>query len=653
MLPQLIRMTPAAILSLLLMFAPAQAAEHPDKEAQLILHMLDYVSVDYGATVLLGKVINENEFAEQVGFAEQSAKLLGVMPEHPRRATLVMEALELAHSVRSKAQPEQVRAAAQQLRRAIIDIYQVPVSPRAIPDLPKAVALYQRECASCHGVSGYGDGPDGNALSPKPADFHNNARMNQRSIYGLYNTITLGVSGTAMQGYSKLSDDERWALAFLTSNMRTSKERIELGQKYWDQRDFRGSFPDMVALTTLTSDEVVSQHGDHTRAVYDYLRANPQSLSPSRHSTLLIATEQLDNALTHYRSGDQAKARKVAIAAYLEGFEPMELGLDTIDSPLRRDIEREMLTIRQLIDNNTPSDKVAQKIDYTKGLLKRADELLRAGKLTVGGAFASSMFILLREGLEGILLLSAIIAFVVKSGQRKALRYIHAGWIGAVLLGLFTWSAATWLVDISGASREITEGVTALVAAAMLIYVGFWLHNKVNAQAWRSLMRDQVNAALEDKTLWTLTLVSFFAVYREIFETVLFYQALWAQTGEGARHGLWGGMLAAAAGMVAIGWGVFRFGIRLPLGPFFSAASILMAVLAVVFAGQGIAALQEAGLINRSTVNFVSLPVLGIFPTFQTLLAQVSVIGILILCYGLPNRRQAAMPKEVPNPSRP
>lgn len=633
------RITHAAIVSFLILLLPcAHANEQHDKDAQIILHMLDYVSVDYGATVLLGKVLNEKEFHEQIGFAENAAQLLGGLPEHPRRAALVMEALELAHNVKIKSPPEQVSAAAQQLRKSIIDIYHVPVSPRAAPVLATAITLYQRECASCHGSQGYGDGPDGLTLNPRPADFHNTARMNQRSVYGLYNTITLGVSGTAMTGYPGLSDEERWALAFLTSNMRTSPERIEQGRQFWEQRDFRGSFPDLIALTTLTSDQVAARHGDHTRAVFDYLRANPQSLKISRHSTLLFATEQLDDALTLYRNGDQTNALRVAIAAYLDDFEPMELSLDNLDIELRYTIEQAMLEMRQLINNKMPVEKVAQQVDRTKELLKQADELLRAGKLSVGSAFASSAFILLSEGLEGILLLTAIIALLVKSGQRSALVYIHAGWGSALLLGLLTWAATTWLIDVSGFSRKITGGSAALITSAMLIYVGFWLHDKAHAQSWHTLMRNQVSVVLRDKTLWTLALIAFFAVYREVLETVLFYQSLWVQTGENARPGLWGGMVIATLTLAAISWGLFRFSIKLTLSSLFAATSILLAVLAIIFAGQGVATLQEADLITKSPVNFISLPTLGIFPTFQTLLVQVSVIGILILSYGLATR---------------
>jgi len=627
--------------SILILLMPAvHANPASERQAQTVLHMLDYLSVDYGGSVLFGKVLNESEYKEQAEFAGQSVKLLAGLPEHPLQEAMVKDAQQLARSVNEKAPAEQVSASAQQLRREIIAAYKIPVSPRNAPDSQRAAVLFQQLCVKCHGAEGRGDGPEGKTLDPKPANFHDATRMGQRSVYGLYNTISLGVAGTGMVGFTKLSEDERWGLAFLASNLHNQPERIDLGRRLWEKRDFQGAVPNLVALTTLTANEVGINHGDNTRAVFEYLRAAPQALVATRHATLIFATEQLDQALTRYRAGDQAGAQRFAIAAYLEGFEPMEMSLVSLNAQLRLDIEREMMAIRQLIYGGAPVETLAMKIEQAKVMLSQADELLREGKLTVTGAFISSLFVLLREGLEAILVLAAVIAFVVKSGQRDALVYIHAGWGGALLMGILTWVAATWLVDISGAGREITSGFTALIASAMLIYVGFWLHDKTHAQAWQKFLKDKVGAALEKKTLWALALISFFAVYREIFETVLFYQALWAQTSDGTRPALWSGVLTAGMLLLAIGWGLFRFGIRLPLGPFFTGTSILLAFMAVVFAGQGVASLQEAGIVATSPINFISLPMLGVLPTTQTLLAQVAVIGILILCYRIPIRRR-------------
>ena len=649
-----IRMISTAIsVTLLMLLMPvAHADEASEREAQTILHMLDYLSVDYGGSVLFGKILNEGEYKEQAEFAAQSVKLITRLPEHPLLANMIRDAQKLANDVADKSPAEEVSAEAQELRKDIIVAYNIPVSPRQVPDSQRAVVLYQQLCVRCHGAEGYGNGPESEMLNPRPANFRDATRMGKRSVYGLYNTISLGVTGTAMPKFPQLSDDERWGLAFLASNFHNLPERLDLGRRLWEDREFQGAIPNLVALTTLTANEVSIDYGDNTRAVFEYLRAEPHALVATRHATLLFAAEKLDNAMASYRAGNKTEAQRFAIAAYLEGFEPMEISLVNLNAQLRLDIEHEMMAIRKLIYDGAPAEALAVKIQRAKQMLSQADELLREGKLSITGAFISSLFVLLREGLEAILVLAAVIAFVVKSGQRSALIYIHAGWGGALMLGILTWMAATWLIDISGAGREITSGVTALIASAMLIYVGFWLHDKTHARAWQKFLKDKVGAALEQKTVWALALIAFFAVYRELFETVLFYQALWTQTTLDTRPAIWGGMLTAGLTLFAVGWGLFRFGIRLPLGAFFSATSVLLAIMAVIFAGQGVASLQEAGIVEVSPINFISLPMLGVLPTTETLMAQVAVIGILILCYRIPIRHKRGDQTDNPPASR-
>jgi high-affinity iron transporter len=192
------------------------------------------------------------------------------------------------------------------------------------------------------------------------------------------------------------------------------------------------------------------------------------------------------------------------------------------------------------------------------------------------------------------------------------------------------------LIDVSGATRELTEGATALVAAVILLYVGFWLHDKSHAEVWRSFIEQHLHQALQRGTLWALAGLSFLAVYREAFETVLFYQALWQQAGESAHGSVVIGFVCAAAVLAIAAWGIVRSGVRLPIGAFFTVCSILMAVLAVVFTGHGIKALQEGDVIPASPVGLVSAPILGFYPTIQTILAQVAVLVVIILMYAWP-----------------
>ncbi|HVF33773.1 MAG TPA: FTR1 family protein, partial [Candidatus Saccharimonadia bacterium] len=248
----------------------------------------------------------------------------------------------------------------------------------------------------------------------------------------------------------------------------------------------------------------------------------------------------------------------------------------------------------------------------------------------------SAFLILFREGLEAILVVAAVLALVLRSGQREAVRYVHLGWAGALVAGALTWFAARALVDVSGAAREVTEGVSALLASAILLYVGFWLHGKSHAQAWNAFISRHLKGAMTSRAVWALAGVSFLAVYHEAFETVLFYETLWAQEGEAGGGSIVLGFAAALVALLVVGVAIFRYGMRLPIGPFFAISALLMAILAVVFAGQGIAALQEAGVVDASVVAFPRIEWLGIHPTAQTLAAQAVALAVVVAIYARP-----------------
>ena len=161
-----------------------------------------------------------------------------------------------------------------------------------------------------------------------------------------------------------------------------------------------------------------------------------------------------------------------------------------------------------------------------------------------------------------------------------------------------------------------------------LVYMSFWMHNKPYADRWRTFLQDQLRDALSARTMWALALVSFLAVYREAFETVLFYQALWTQAAP-AYAPVLGGLLAPAVALILLGWLILRGSVRLPLGLFFGATSVLLVLLAVIFVGKGIAALQEAGTLPVDPVNFPSIPALGLYPNLLGLVLQTILILII------------------------
>ena len=626
-----------ALFALLIVFASVVQA---NESAQTIVHMLDYVSVDYPEFVKDGKVLDEAEYKEQQEFAGQVIELLGKLDGGPQREQILTRANALKGAIDAKAAGAEVSRLATDLRWQVIDAYKLAVAPKRAPEIDRGKALFAAQCAACHGATGRGDGPAGKGLEPPPSNFHDAERMAQRSLYGLYSTISLGVAGTSMQGYSQLSEDERWALAFYTGTLCYRDAELARGKALWESGELARGAGTLRAVSTTTDRAVSERAGADAAAAFAWLKANPASASLGAESPIEYSRRLLGESVAAYRAGRRDEAQRLALDAYLEGFELAEASLDTLDRNLRQEVETQMIAYRDLMRRGEPAENVAKLAERIDGLLEASAEKLGTEGLSPTTAAVSAFFILLREGLEALLVVAAIIALLRKAGRREALPWIHAGWIGALVLGFATWIVASTLIAMSGATRELTEGVTALLAAAILLYVGVWLHGKSNARAWQAFIDRHLKGALERGTLTALAGVSFLAVYREAFETVLFYQALWQQAGAGAQGSILVGFACAVAVLAILAWVILRYSVRLPIGLFFAISGALLSILAVVFTGHGVKALQEAGLIAASPFGEVNLPALGVYATVESLTAQAIVLVLACCGYAWAQRAQ-------------
>lgn len=630
---------PLALLALAIGLAAGPAmADEPDPFAP-ILHALDYLAVDYAGAVKDGKILDQGEYDEQVEFAASVPTMIAGLPARPERAALEATAAGLLAAIRAKRSAGEVAAVAGDLRRRIIDLYEVRVAPRQLPDLAPAAADFTTHCAVCHGATGRGDGPGAKGLTPPPADLTDARRMDELSLFSLYNTITLGIKGTAMTGFAPLSEAQRWGLAFYVSTLATPAAERERGARRWKDGAERSELHDLRALVMATPKEVAARSGGDGAAVLAYLRSAPGALAAAHESPLDLSVRLLGESLAAYRQGDTARAHQLAITSYLEGFELVEAPLAAVDGGLKNRVEGEMLRYRTLIQSRAPRDVVEAEARTILSLLETARRRLDAARLSPVTTFSSALVILLREGLEAILVLAALVAMLIKSGRREALRYVHAGWIAALVLGAVTWVAASYVVTLSGASREVTEGVTALLAAVMLLYVGFWMHRHAHAARWKAFIETKVEAALSGRTRWALASIAFLAVYREAFETVLFYQALWIEADAPGRLAVAGGFAAAAVALALLAWLILKMGLRLPVGWFFGVGSALLAVLAVVLAGKGIAALQQAGRLPIGPLDLPPIPSLGVYPTWQGVLTQLALVVVILAAFTYSRRR--------------
>lgn len=633
-----VRFAAFLLFGLLVVLSPAQADEATQPDVSQTWQMLDYLAVDYAGAVRQGNVVSTSEYEEMREFARHARDKVEALPSSPSSPALRTQADQLVALIDDKASEADVARQAHALADALLQAYPVPTAPTRAPDLARGATLYQEQCAACHGATGHGDGPAGVKLSPRPIDFTDQSRADQRSVLSLYEVITQGVADTPMTSYkASLSDDDRWALAYYVGTLAYANASGD-GSKAWERNnDARGAIASPSELARARVSELAETVGAvQARLIIGYLRAHPDAVHQALEGVPL-ARARLSASLDAYRRGSVEEAQQLALSSYLDGIEPVEARLDARDSALRARIETAMGAYRTSLSKTGNGDAVASQAHAVETLLQEAERMLAAAAASPAATFIGALTILVREGLEALLVVVALIAFLRKADRHDATRYVHAGWTLALLAGLITWGIASYAISISGASRELTEGLSSLFAAAVLLGVGLWMHQKSIGGRWQAYLKAKMTTALDRKSAWFVFGLTFISVYREVFETILFYTALW---NEGQGMWLLAGLLTGAVLLGIIAWLLLRSSRRLPLGTFFSISSAVIAVLAVVLTGKGVAALQEAGWTAVTVAPAPSIDWLGIYPTWQSLLAQLAVTLMLAVGFAV-NRWRA------------
>lgn len=625
-LRRLKRATLHAIILLMLplfLFARANAAEIPDNVAQLrqLAQLAEYIGVDYAEAVKDGQVINDNEYLEMMEFSQLIITKSSLAATADAESLAVL-AKALQRAIHDKKGVEEIRQMSASLRGTLLGLIPQLSLPERVLSQEKIRPIFETTCGSCHGVSGQGDGVLAAQLDPTPTDFTDKERALNRSILGLYDAITNGIDDTAMPAFQQLTEQERWSLAFYVGGLA-----------------FQSSEPthnelNITKLQLINHNplQLAAARPDITLQALESLRANPSTLFKASQDPLAITWERLQAAQKAHQKGDFSTASEFAVSAYLDGFELIENSLDAHDKTLRQSIESNMMALRQLTNRADVNGELGALMTETRHLLDDAQRLLSESTLSEGTLFTASLVILLREGLEALLVIIALMTVLIRTERQDALKYVHLGWIGALLAGGATWIAAQSLITITGANREIMEGIAALLAALVLLYVGIWMHSKTQAAQWQAYIQQHINAQLKSGTLWGLAALAFVAVYREVFETVLFYQSLLTQAVSTQYSSVGGGFALGLLLLAILAWVLIRFSVKLPIAKFFSVTTYLLLALAFVLMGKAVSALQEAAIIGMTSLP-VSFEIdwIGVKSTWQGVLAQLSVLLVYLV----------------------
>lgn len=595
------------------------------EELRQLVQLAEYVGVDYASAVSNGKVVDQGEYQEMVEFAgiilEKSTALL------TGDGQIKMLAQSLQTAIANKQSVAMIQAVSSDLRGLLLTLSPQLSLPRSLSANSKIKMMFQNDCSSCHGSLGSGDGPLAQQLNPMPTDFTDKSRALNRSILGLYDAISGGIEGTAMPSFKHLTEKERWSLAFFVDGLAfTADEKQEMSLK---------SALTIQDVVMFSPSELTSKRTEIEPRLVEITRANPALLFSSEESPLSITRHRLEESNTAYQKGDYDNAKRLAVSAYLDGFELIENSLDAKDKALRQSIESDLLNLRQQLSDRQNVKQLEQSLVKIFTQLEQAEQVLTESSMSNATLFSASFIILLREGLEALLVVIALFTVLLRSKKEEAIKYVHLGWGIALVAGVLTWLVAQHLVAISGASREIMEGVAAMVAAIVLFYVGFWMHSKTQAAQWQTYIQQNIDRSLKAGTLWGIAGLAFIAVYREVFETVLFYQSLLTQTAPSQEFALVGGFVFAVAVLMLLTWLMIKYSVKLPISRFFSTTTYLLLALSFVLAGKAISALQEAAVIGISPLPIhFQIEWLGVNSTWQGIVTQFLILLFSSLLFG-------------------
>jgi len=585
-------------------------------QAGYIVHMLNYLSNDYKNAVENGKVKSEDELKEMISFAGNIDKEIKALEINTsQKDTLLGYSAKIVELVNNHADQSKLKDVSASAKRFLLLNTGLKTFPTNYPSISKGKTIYTENCAKCHGDKGNGEGEDGKLLDPKPRNFLDNEKMSGISPFAAFNTVRYGIEGTGMKAHNNLTDSEVWDVAFYVLHLRH-------GQK-------------TKTAPTLSLEQIATKSDDELKTLVDgQSLSSIRTYEPDSNNEKAIdkAKSLLAKAHDLCLASDLEGADKLVTLAYLEGIEPYEFELKKTNPELIPIIEKQIAKIHETIQNKEAAQTVRE--------LKKLDELLGKVESSVGGKDYKPLFsafmtlsILMREGLEALLVIIIFMNILSVTNLEQWKKYVHLGWISAIGVGVLLWMGLGEIIKSSKLKMELLEGSLTLTAVFLLVYVGFWLHKKSSIEQWKEFIQQKIKSETGKASFWGIFSLSFLVVFREIFESILFISTVDIQSrGEHRLYILLGCLIAFA--LIIVLYFIFtKVSKNIPFKKIINFSIAILSVLAVTLIGKGIHSFQEAGIINQSFLNFEAIDLLGIFPTWQTLSAQLAMIVFLWFLY--------------------
>lgn len=600
-----------------LSLAQPQSGKQESRVKKIVM-MMNIVNKEYREGIADdGKIIIAAEYEESQVFLDQAFEryktlIEGTVPED-QTDPLSAQFATLVENIKNKDNPDTIHSAVNAINSGILKKFNIQLSqtPSDPVSLENGRTLYMSNCKVCHGIAGHGDGPIAFQLDPKPAVLSNPQLTGDEfsKPYDNFQIINVGIANTAMVG---------WADQFSEKEL-------------WDVTYFIRTFSNKNVKLPLLVSQAESPDAEKNR-------------ESATHKVFTEVFALLDQSLKAYQGGHLREASESAFDAYLT-YEKVETPLITKRKELGLKLESAFGRLQAEIKREAPKELVQKVGESISADLKEARQILTQ-EIGFTGLFVQSFSIIVREGFEAILIIAALITFLIQSRNRDKLKAIYLGVLIGIIGSFITAYILHSLLDISLASQEMMEGVIMLVAVVVLFYVSYWLVSKIEATKWQSYITGKMQKAVTTGSTFTLSMVAFLSVYREGFETVLFYKALYLYAGD-TSAGIIPGFIAGCVVLAVVYFLINQLGMRIPVKWFFVITSVFLYYMAFMFMGKGLHEMQMGGALTMNAADFApEIPWLGMYPTWETFIGQMVLVvayaGALVYTFGIKQERAAS-----------
>ena len=572
-------------------FAESLKQESQDNVKKIIM-MLNIGAKEFEEGVKDGKVVVAPEYEESQIFLQQAKERFSKISEKIKNEKELNKISphfpKLLEMINNKADSQKVWDKVNILNSELMKTFEIEINKTPITpvSLENGKNIFEKNCSSCHGLTGNGDGPMAKNLNPSPAKLSDPKLTGDKNTeaYDNFEVINVGIANTGMKAWAgTLSEGQIWDVTYYIRTFSNNNVR----------------------LPSVNQEVTTIENNSDSKNV-------EQVVSEVRKLVL--------KSYDQFEKGKIENAAESAFDAYMT-YEKIESNLISQDKPLGVKLESAFSDYRGEIKRGAPLQDI-KKLHNTILLdLSKAEELLK-DKVGFSGLFLQSFSIIVREGFEAILIIAALIAFLRKSKNESSIKTIHIGVIVGILGSFLTAYVVHELLHLNMASQELLEGWIMLVSVVILFWVSYWLVSNIDNKKWQKYINTKMHEALSKGNTFTLSAVAFISVYREGFETVLFYKALFLYAGK-TTGGIVPGFVAGCIVLAGVFYLVNHLGMRIPIKWFFGFTSVLLYYMAFTFMGKGIHELQMGEQFSLTAVEFLpSISWLGMYPTWETFIGQ-------------------------------